>query len=88
MSLCGYRDALGRPREGVHAARMIGDLARFDVLFTIIASLVLTGIIGRASDTRCYLRLWVLVALWLFLTGILVHRLFCVRTTIDRIIFP
>lgn len=88
MTLCVYRNALGAPRIGIHAARMPGDIARNDTIMTIAASLILTIIVMKASNTRSFFRLWAIIIVWLFLTGIVLHRLFCVRTTIDRFLFP
>jgi len=77
IDLCRYKDIFGRPREGAHAYRVF-DIAVVDVVATII----LAFIISRAFS----LTFWKsLVAL--FLIGILAHRAFCVRTTVDKLVF-
>lgn len=82
---CAYKDALGVPRKGVHAARMMGDLALNDVVMTLMApAIVLLPWIG----SRHILRVYLLLLVWLITTGILLHRLFCVRTTLDKFLFP
>lgn len=76
--LCKYKDSLGKPREGVHSARLM-DVAVFDVAGTVLAAYALS----RYTSVR----FWPALA-FLFLAGIVLHRLFCVRTTLDKLIFP
>ena len=78
MSLCKYRDALGVPGKGVHSLR-VGGIAIADVVMTLIGAYII-AYYARASFA------W--TAAGLFLLGIVLHRLFCVRTTIDRLLFP
>ena len=78
MSLCKYKDSLGEPGKGIHSLRL-GGVAINDVIMTVIGALFLS-----------YLFRWkfIYTLTALFLLGILLHRLFCVRTTIDRLLFP
>jgi hypothetical protein len=76
--LCKYRNALGIPGEGVHSLRL-GGIAIMDVVMTLIGAYII-AYYARASFA------W--TAAGLFLLGIVLHRLFCVRTTIDRLLFP
>jgi hypothetical protein len=78
FNLCKYRNALGVPGQGVHSVRL-GGVAVVDVLLTIVGAYVI------AYFTRTSFA-W--TAAGLFLLGIILHRLFCVRTTIDRLLFP
>lgn len=75
--LCKYKDALGVPGKGIHQYRIF-NIAIADVLLTIIVA----GIIAWIFK----LNFW-LVLLILFLLGIILHRLFCVRTTVDKLLF-
>lgn len=75
---CKYKDALGKPGEGVHSYRVL-DVAVFDVLATIVGAYVLS----KYTEFSFW---YVLLAL--FISGIVLHKLFCVRTTIDKLIFP
>jgi len=75
---CKYKDALGKPGEGVHSYR-VGGLAMFDVLATILGAYLL-------SRQTTFSFWWVL--LFVFISGVVLHRLFCVRTTLDTLIFP
>ncbi len=77
MNLCKYKNILGEPNKGIHSYRLFG-LAIADVIMTIIAS-YLISIFFNISFLK--------TLLILFLTGIILHRLFCVRTTIDKLLF-
>ncbi len=74
---CQYRDVFGKPREGAHAYRLF-DFAVVDVLLTVVVGYVLSRTLGKQP---------LLVIGALFVTGIALHRLFCVRTTLDRLLF-
>jgi hypothetical protein len=74
---CEYKDALGKPGEGVHAHRVF-DIAIVDVIMMIIAAIF----ISRTMTQR-----FIPVLFVLFLSGILMHRAFCVETTIDKLLF-
>jgi len=78
MYLCKYKNALGEPGKGIHSYRLFG-LAIADVIMTIIASFLISYFLKFS---------FLKTLLILFLTGIVLHRLFCVRTTIDKLIFP
>jgi hypothetical protein len=87
MSSCPYKDALGIPNEGIHAHRFL-HLAIADVLMTLVAALLLTFLFFSISDARNFFVMFLVVAVTLFGLGIILHRAFCVRTTIDRLLFP
>ena len=78
LDLCRYKDIFGRPREGAHAYRLF-DIAVVDVVATVL----LAFIISRAFSLSFWKSLVVL-----FLIGIVSHRAFCVRTTVDKLVFP
>lgn len=74
---CDYKDIFGKPREGVHAYRVF-DVAIVDVLMTIFAALFISSRTGKPVAPILFV---------LFLMAILAHRMFCVRTTIDSVLF-
>ena len=78
FNLCKYRNALGVPGKGAHSIRLSG-VAVVDVIMTLLGAYVI------AYFTRTSFA-W--TAAGLFLLGIILHRLFCVRTTIDKLLFP
>ena len=77
LKLCEYRDILGRPGEGVHSIRFM-NIAVVDVVLTLMAAVWLSKIFKLKSG-------WATVLM--FLLGIIMHRVFCVETTVDRWLF-
>lgn len=78
LSLCQYKNLFGKPREGVRKYRIF-DIAVFDTLFVVLIGWFLAWI------TKIHI---IIVLLGLFILGIIVHRVFCVRTGIDKLLFP
>ena len=75
--LCKYKDILGKPKEGLHKYRFFG-VAVVDVILTIIVALIISYFFKVSF--------WITLII-LFVLGIILHRLFCVRTTIDKALF-
>jgi hypothetical protein len=75
---CEYSDIFGKPNEGIHSIRLFG-IAIIDVVFTILAAYLINILIGSNN--------FILILIILFVSGIFLHRLFCVRTTIDKLLF-
>ena len=78
MSLCKYKNALGIPNEGIHSYRFLG-LAIVDVIMTIILAILISYLFKIS---------FLYTSISIFVLGIILHRLFCVRTTIDKLLFP
>lgn len=78
LDLCHYKDIFGKPREGAHAYRIF-DIAVVDVVATVIVAFIINRVFGFIF--------WKSLVV-LFIVGIISHRLFCVRTTVDKWIFP
>jgi hypothetical protein len=78
LDLCRYKDLFGRPREGAHAYRVF-DIAVVDVAATVVVAYVIARVFGIAF--------WKSIVT-LFIIGIISHRAFCVRTTVDKWVFP
>ena len=78
MSLCKYKNALGIPNEGIHSYRFLG-LAIVDVIMTIILAILISYFFKIS---------FLYTSISIFVLGIILHRLFCVRTTIDKLLFP
>jgi hypothetical protein len=74
---CKYKYIFGKPSEGVHSIRLF-DLAVIDVIMVIIGGLF----IAHYFNYNKYKVIGIL-----FLIGIISHRLFCVRTTVDKLLF-
>jgi hypothetical protein len=71
-----YKDVLGIPSQGVHK-HFLG-VAIGDVIMTILGGYVFHRLTGYT--------LWKCI-LGLFILGIILHRLFGVRTTVDKLLF-
>ena len=78
MTLCKYKDIFGKPGTGPHSYRLF-NVAIVDVLLTILAAFL----IARAGNLP-----FIKTMILLFLLGIILHHVFCVRTTVDKILFP
>ena len=77
MNLCKYKDIFGKPKEGIHSYRLF-NLAISDIVLTIIASYIISQITNFD-----YMNVLIIT----FIIGILLHKVFCVSTTINNIIF-
>jgi len=76
---CKYKDIFGKPKEGVHSYRIM-NIAIVDVLATILLAKAIQYYIIPETD------IWLILA-GSFLSGIILHRVFCVKTTIDKLLF-
>ena len=77
IDLCKYKNLLGEPGKGIHSFRLF-NIAIADVLLTILAAYILS------IFTKIKL---VYTLIFMFILGIISHRIFCVRTTIDKLLF-
>jgi uncharacterized YccA/Bax inhibitor family protein len=76
-----YKNIFGKPGEGIHKYRIL-DVAIMDVFFTLVIAFLLSEYV---SVFRNFGLIKTFCALLIF--GIFMHRLFDVRTTVDKIIF-
>ena len=77
-NLCQYKNIFGKPGTGVHSYRIF-NIAIVDVLLTILAA-ILIAYFNKLS--------FITTAIVLFILGIFMHRIFCARTTVDKLLFP
>jgi hypothetical protein len=78
MNLCKYKNLLGKPNKGIHSYRFMG-LAIVDIIMTLLGAALIAYFTKYSFLT---------ISIILFILGIILHRLFCVRTTIDKLLFP
>ena len=77
MNLCKYKDIIGKIGTGIHSYRLF-DLAIVDVIVVILFGVFVSKIFK-------YDLINVLVIL--FISGVIAHKIFCVDTTINKILF-
>lgn len=73
---CPYANSLGKPGEGIHFH--VGGIAVVDLALTVLAAFFLAKAFGHPFWA------W---TLGLLTAGVAAHRLFGVRTTVDRALF-
>ena len=76
-NLCKYKNILGKPGEGIRKYRIL-DIAIFDTAVVIIIGFIISYFTGY--------NIWLTLAV-LFISGIIVHRMFCVRSGVDKLLF-
>ena len=77
MSLCQYKNIFGAPNTGAHSYRIF-NIAIVDFGLTVLASYFIA---------KYYLMDFITVFLILMLIGLIMHKLFCVDTTLTKIFF-
>jgi hypothetical protein len=74
MNTCKYANIFGEPKTGVHRYRFM-DIAIVDVILTIIAGYL----ISKYFNYKLFN-----VLLFLFAFSIIIHKIFCVKTTLTK----
>lgn len=69
----------GEPKKGIHSHR-ICNVAYMDVLFTLLSAYLIQKYFFPKTE-------YYKVLIFLFILGIILHRIFDVKTTVDRLIF-
>ena len=77
MSLCKYKSMFGAPGTGAHSIRLF-DIAVVDVGLTIVAAWAISKHFNFD---------FIKTLTFLFVLGIVSHRVFCVQTTVDKLLF-
>jgi hypothetical protein len=79
---CKYSTLFGEPNKGIHSSRFYIGKYSFALVDTV------STIIGAYLLQKYYFKTYPFwkVLIGLFLLGIVLHRLFCVKTTVDKII--
>jgi len=77
-----YKDFFGKPGQGVHKYRIL-NIAIVDVVATIV---VVYMIYLLLTYFGYFVNFWILL-LCMFILGIFLHRIFDVRSTVDKILF-
>jgi hypothetical protein len=80
FNLCKYRDIFGKSKEGIHSFRIF-NIAIVDLSMTILVACIIVFFYKKT-----FREFWIVLGI-LLLIGIILHKLFCVKTTIDKILF-
>lgn len=83
MTLCKFSNMFGKPKEGVHKYRFM-NIAIIDVIFTIIGAYMIYLLINSIFKTDISYFTYLFA---FFISSILLHKLFCVDTTIKVLLF-
>lgn len=78
FGLCKYKNAFGKLNTGIHSYK-IGGISVLDFGVAAIAAYILSLLL-RTQFLQTFILFLIL--------GIIVHRMFCVRTTVDKFLFP
>lgn len=87
--LCQYKDLLGKPGTGIHSFRIF-DIAIVDLLVVLLFGGLITWILYKKGSKKVKHNIkWYLlgISVALILLGIIVHRVFCINTTVNTWIF-
>ena len=77
FGLSKYKNILGKPDQGIHSYRIF-NIAIVDVLLTILGAYIISFFTKMN---------FIKTLIILFILGIILHRIFSVRTTIDKLLF-
>jgi len=68
----------GTVNKGIHKYKIF-NIAIFDLLFTLLCSIIIS----------IYMKIsFITIFIFLFLISIIFHRIYGIRTTIDKLLFP
>ena len=79
LNFCKYKNILGKPKQGLHSIRFM-NIAVVDVLLTILLAISIKTYMFDEIEMS-------IILLGTFIMGIVIHRIFCVKTTIDKLLF-
>ena len=77
FDLCKHKNLFGEPNTGIRKYRIF-DIAMYDTSIVIIIGILFSHFTGY--------NIWITLAV-LFISGIVVHKMFCVRTGVDKLLF-
>ena len=85
---CQYKDIFGKPNQGIHSYRipLTKGVSGSETGFAII-DIILTIIVAKLINIyvlKDYKYITILIGL--FILGIILHKLFCVETTLNKLL--
>jgi ABC-type sugar transport system permease subunit len=86
MSLCKYKDIFGKVNEGLHSYRIF-NIAVVDLGLTILIALIIAYFLQNKFLKIPLYKLFGIIFIILMVLSLLLHKLFCVETTLTKIVF-
>lgn len=83
MNLCKYSDIFGKPMEGLHQYRIF-NFAIVDIVLTLLVAKFVQIICNNYFNKK--INYWIYLLILLIL-AIILHRIFCVNTTLNILLF-
>ena len=77
MNLCKYQNIFGAPNTGIHSIRIF-NIAVVDLLLTIFLAKLISNITKSV---------FIFIFIMLIIISIFIHKLFCVKTTLTKLVF-
>lgn len=77
MNLCKYKNIFGEPNKGVHSYKIL-NIAIVDLTLTLLGSIIIAYFLKLS---------WLMVFFFLLVLSVLIHKLFCVETTLTKFFF-
>lgn len=74
--LCDYKDIFGAPNTGLHSYRIF-NIALVDVLATFVLAYILSIFLKKYKLST--------ITILLFISSIIIHKFFCVETTLTKL---
>lgn len=86
INLCKYKDMFGKPGQGIHSYRIF-NIAIVDFVLTLILAFIIYSLNVHYKVHNGNIYGFIVDLLGIFLLGIVMHRLFCVNTTVSKAIY-
>ena len=77
MNLCQYKNIFGKPNTGIHTYRIL-NIAIVDFGLTVLIAYLIS---------KYYFIDFIYVFIIIMLIGLLMHKIFCVDTTLTKLFF-
>lgn len=84
MYLCKFSKIGGEVGKGIHSIRLF-NIAVVDVIGTLAIAYLIHYYYPSLVHPKYNLPI---ITVGMFIFGIICHQLFCVRTTVDKLLFP
>jgi len=73
-----FDEKIGVPNVGIHSYRIF-NIAYMDVIVVLISAILIAWAMKWS---------YIKTIIGIFILGIIVHRMFCVRSAVDKFLFP